>query len=153
MFKFFVPVRIVFHVVSYMVSSNFGVLKIGGNLANLDFFHQEQINRTDYSQKENHLLFVFKKLSIQKNRFYRKLFLILLLVLKLSHLSHSHVSSTFSPFSFMYTRLISFIFLFYYLIQYPDMLGRDELLDRNRSGSNIPLLRTLFSSDHNIRQH
>ena len=32
----------------------------------------------------------------------------------------------------------------YYLVQYPDLLRRDELLDRNRSGSSIPLLRTLF---------
>ena len=39
----------------------------------------------------------------------------------------------------------------YYLVQYSILLRRDELLDMNRSGSNIPLLRTLLYSDHHIK--
>ena len=52
----------------------------------------------------------------------------------------------------MYSRLISSISLSScFLAQYPNLLRRDELLDKNRSLSNFPLLRTLSYSDHNNR--
>ena len=37
------------------------------------------------------------------------------------------------------------------LAQYPVLLKRDGVLDGNRSGSSIPLLRTVSYSDHNNR--
>ena len=82
-------------------------------------------------------------------------FLIFSLVLSFSNLSQSHISSILYQFSLMYFRCISSIslFLFPFLAQYPDLLRRNQLLDRSRCGSSIPLIRILFYSDHNKHQH
>ena len=76
-----------------------------------------------------------------------------------THASRSHTTHapTFLPLCILSLKCIHVAnhpsLSSFYLAQYPVLLRRDELLDENRSGSNIPLLRTLFYSDRSNRPH